>query len=114
MLRPFVLAVSLLMLVTASSAADRIVIEHGASPLGANDQVRVNVSMTFFVPAPTDATEASVKAQEHARKLLYESAGKECGNLRAAIARDCRLESDQREHEPYLRPADTAGVQRHR
>ncbi|HZD89190.1 MAG TPA: hypothetical protein VE224_03765, partial [Pseudolabrys sp.] len=89
----FVLAIPLLVLATAASAADRIVIEHGVTAPGSRSQVYINVNMTFVVQAPTDDSEASVKAQGRARRLMYESAGKECENLRATTARDCRLQS---------------------
>jgi hypothetical protein len=40
-----------------------------------------------------DETDASVKAQEQARKVLYENAGRECDVLKASVASECRLES---------------------
>ena len=56
-------------------------------------EVRVNVSMNFFVQAPMNDSQATVKAQEDARRILYESAGRECAVLQASIAGECRLES---------------------
>ncbi len=93
MLRPLILAVPLMLLASASaSAGERIIIDHGPRPSAFKSEVRVNVSINFFVPAPLDDSDAAVKAQERARRMLYESAGKECGLLRAAIASECRLE----------------------
>ena len=93
MLRSAFAAVPLMLLVSASAAAgERIVIDHGPATSAFKSDVRVRVSMSFFVPAPLDDSDASMKAQEHARRMLYESAGKECDMLRATIASDCRLE----------------------
>lgn len=55
--------------------------------------VRVQVHMTFFVPAPVDDGDTSLKAQEEARRKLYESAAHECEVLPSAIASQCRIES---------------------
>jgi hypothetical protein len=56
-------------------------------------QVRVQVRVTLFVPGPVDDSDASFKAQEQARRKLYESAARECGVLHATIAAQCRIES---------------------
>ena len=93
MLRPFVLAVPFALFVTAASAGERIVIEHRPSPTSPGQPVRVHVNISFFVPTAVNDSEASFKAQEHARRMLYESAGKECGLLLATLASDCRLEA---------------------
>jgi hypothetical protein len=94
MLRPAIVAVPLMLLVSVSArAGERIVIDHGPRPSVFKSDVRVNVSVNFFVPAPLDDSEASMKAQAHARRMLYESAGKECDLLRATIASECRLEA---------------------
>lgn len=93
MLRPAIVAVPLMLLLSASaSAGDRIVIEQGARPSAFKSEVQVNVSVSFFAPASVDDSEASVKAQQRARRMLYESASKECDLLRATIATDCRLQ----------------------
>ncbi len=93
MLRPLVLAVPLMLLVSASTnAGERIIIDHGPRSSAFKSEVRVNVSMNFFVPAPLDDSDASMKAQERTRRILYESAGKECDVLRATVASECRLE----------------------
>jgi hypothetical protein len=93
MLRQALVAVPLMLLVSASATAgERAMIEHGPRPSAFKSQVRVNVSMSLIVPAPLDDSSASMKAQENARRMLYESAGKECDLLRATIAGECRLE----------------------
>jgi hypothetical protein len=55
--------------------------------------VRIGVNMSFFVPALTSDGEAATKAQENARRVLYESASRECELLKATIASECRMES---------------------
>jgi hypothetical protein len=93
MLRPAIIVIPLLLLVSVSArAGERIVIDHDPHPSIFKSDVRVNVNMNFFVPAPLDDSDASMKAQAHARRMLYESAGKECDLLRATIASECRLE----------------------
>lgn len=81
-------------LLAVPATAQNIVIQpragNAAAPKG---DVRISVSMSFFVVGPTDASEAAVKAQEEARRVIYESAARECDVLRAAIASDCRLEA---------------------
>lgn len=62
-------------------------------PSSKGGEVRVQVRITFFVPGTVDDGEASFKAQEQARRRLYESAARECDVLRATIAAECRVES---------------------
>jgi hypothetical protein len=49
--------------------------------------------VSFFVPSAVSNSEASLKAQEDARRVLYESGARECEVLRAALASECRIES---------------------
>jgi hypothetical protein len=84
MLRSPVVAVPLLLLLAGTS---------GAQSLPMKNDVRVQVNMSFYVRGSMDEADASVKAQEQARKVLYESAGRECEVLKASVASDCRLES---------------------
>jgi len=81
-------------LLAAPAMAQNIVIQPrlGNAP-GPKGDIRINVGMSFFVTAPTDDSEPAVKAQEQARRVIYESAARECEVLRSAIASDCRLES---------------------
>jgi len=76
---------------SASAQADQIVIQN--RPDGGKSEIRVQVSMSFFVPGPVNSSEASLKSQEEARRVLYENAGRECDVLRATIATDCHIES---------------------
>jgi hypothetical protein len=55
--------------------------------------VRVQSTVTFFVPGPTGDSEAATKAREQARRAVYDMAAHECDLLRETIAKDCRLES---------------------
>ncbi len=78
----------------APAMAQSIVIQpRAAASADTKGDVHVNIGMNFFVAAPTDDSEAAVKAQEQARRALYESAARECDLLRAVIASECRLES---------------------
>jgi hypothetical protein len=56
------------------------------------EQVRVSVGINMFVPL-TDGAEQSVKAQEDARRMVYDLADRECTVLREVLASECRLES---------------------
>ncbi len=93
MLRPAIVAVPLMLLLSTSARADeRVIINPSSRPTAFKSEVHVNVSMNFFVPAKLDDSDAVAKAQERARKILYQSGSKECELLRATIASDCRLE----------------------
>lgn len=79
---------------TAPAAAQQIVIQpRAATALEAKSDIRVTVGMNFFAQAPVGDAEAASKAQEQARRVLYEAAARECGVLQSVIASDCRLES---------------------
>jgi hypothetical protein len=84
MLRSPVVAVPLLLFLAGSS---------GAQPAPMKNDVRVQVNVSFYVRGSMDEADASVKAQEQARKVLYESAGRECEVPKASVATECRLES---------------------
>jgi hypothetical protein len=87
-------AIAAVFIAAAPALAQNIVIQPRAGTASdAKGEIRVNVGMSFFVAGPTDDSEAGVKAQEQARRAIYESAARECEVLRAVIARDCRLES---------------------
>ena len=79
---------------TAGPANAQQPVAHTMMPLmDRGGQVRVQVRVTLFVPGPVDDSDDSFKAQEQARRKLYESAARECGVLRATIAAQCRIES---------------------
>jgi hypothetical protein len=56
------------------------------------EQVRVSIGINMFIPL-TDGADQSVKAQEDARRMVYDLADRECTVLREALASECRLES---------------------
>lgn len=92
-MRRLTLAAIAALFLIGPSAAQQIVIQQrpgGSEPKG---EVRVQVNMNFFVNAPTNDTEASVTAQENARRVLYDRAARECDLLKATLASECRLES---------------------
>jgi len=55
--------------------------------------VRVQSSMNFFIPGLTNEGEEAQKLRERAKRVIYESAARECDLLRDTLAKDCRLES---------------------
>ena len=93
MRRALFLVAPLVLLLSGSGEAQQIVIQNRPAPVEQKGDVRVQVSMSFFVPGVLGNSEASLKAQEDARSAIYRSAGRECDLLREVIASDCRLES---------------------
>jgi hypothetical protein len=57
------------------------------------NQVRVSVSVNMFVLAPTDSSPQAIKAQEDARRKVYQIAIRECALLLDVVASDCWLEN---------------------
>ncbi|MEH2509893.1 hypothetical protein V1291_001247 [Nitrobacteraceae bacterium AZCC 1564] len=55
--------------------------------------VRVQSSLNFFVPGPTGDSEEAQKLREKARRMIYETAARECDLLKDTLAKDCRLEN---------------------
>jgi hypothetical protein len=80
---------------TAQTTGQRITIEPQASSTQSRQEglVRVQVSVSMFMPGPTGDSEEAIRVRDRARRMMYEMAGKECDLLREVIARDCRLES---------------------
>ena len=93
MLRAIMLAASFIVLASGAAAAQQIVIEQRSKPAEPKGEVRVQVNMSLFVPGIVNGSEASLKAQEDARRALYQSAARECEVLQAVIASACHLES---------------------
>jgi len=56
-------------------------------------QIRLSLNMNLFVPDAWGLNEQGVKAQEQARRSVYELAVRECTVLRDSIASECRMES---------------------
>lgn len=57
------------------------------------DQVRVSLSSNLFVPSPPESSDEGFKAQENARRKMYEMSVRECELLREVIASECRIET---------------------
>ena len=55
--------------------------------------VRVQSSVNFFLPGPTNESEEAHRLRDRAKRIVYDIAGGECDRLREALAKDCRLES---------------------
>lgn len=55
-------------------------------------QVRIQSSISFFLPGPTGDGEDAQKLRDQARRTVYEMAARECELLRETLAKDCRLE----------------------
>ena len=55
--------------------------------------IRVQISVNFFVPGPTDDSEQSIALRDRASRAVYAMAARECAVLRESLADDCRLES---------------------
>jgi hypothetical protein len=78
----------------APAAAQQIVIQpRAAAAIETKNDIRVTVGMGFFAQAPVADAEAASKAQEQARRVLYEAAARECELLRSVLASECRLDS---------------------
>jgi hypothetical protein len=71
---------------------ERLMVVQGPSDRR-TDQIRVQVGINFFVPGPTNDGGDASKLREHARRAIYEMAGRECGLLLDTIAAECRLDS---------------------
>jgi hypothetical protein len=89
-LLPIVVA-ALLAQITAVSAQSSV--PPRLTPDAPGKDVRVQISVNFFIPGPSDDSEGSRQAQENARRSLYERAGRECELLKATLATECHLQS---------------------
>jgi hypothetical protein len=87
-------AVGLLCLIPFASGAQTITIQRPQSPVDPNaGPIRVQISVNFFVPGPTNETEQSVALRDRASRTVYDMAAHQCEILRERLADDCRLES---------------------
>ncbi len=55
--------------------------------------VRVQSTISYFVPGPTDDGEAAQKLRDRARRQIYETAARECTVLMETLASTCRMEN---------------------
>ncbi len=76
-----------------ASAAAQTANPTGGVLLRQDPPVRVQTSISFFVPGPTGDTDEAMKLRDRARAGVYEMAAKECDLLKERLAKDCRLES---------------------
>ncbi|HEY6256662.1 MAG TPA: hypothetical protein VIY51_12795 [Xanthobacteraceae bacterium] len=88
-------AVAVLCLIPfASAQAQTITIQRPPGPLDPNaGAIRVQVSINFFLPGPTNDSEQSIALRDHASRTIYAMAARECEALREKLADDCRLEN---------------------
>jgi hypothetical protein len=93
MLRVLLVLASFALLASGSAEAQTVVIQQRPDVVQPKNEIRVQVNVSFFVPSVVSDSEASLKAQEQARRSLYETAAHECDVLRAVLASECRLES---------------------
>jgi hypothetical protein len=93
MARAHSILAALVLLMIGSAQAQTVVIQQRPGASEQKNEVRVQVNVSFFVPGTVNGSEASLKAQEQARRSLYESAAHECDVLKAVLASDCRLET---------------------
>jgi hypothetical protein len=94
MLRLFLLPALVAAFATTASAQTIVVRPNDRSMMPpAAEQIRVSVGVNMFVPAPSDNSEQSLKAQEDARRMVYNLAAHECTILRDILASECRLDT---------------------
>lgn len=93
MIRQSIIVATAALVLAGSASAQQIVIQPRAGSAETKGEVRVQVNMNFFVPGPTNDSDASVQAQEKARRVLYDRAARECEVLKSTLASECRLES---------------------
>ncbi|HEY0236964.1 MAG TPA: hypothetical protein VGC86_18200 [Afipia sp.] len=65
----------------------------GGSQQRPEGQVRVQSTISYFVSGPSGDSEEGQKLRERARRVIYETAGRECDLLKDTLAKECRLES---------------------
>jgi hypothetical protein len=78
----------------ASAAAQTITIQRPQGPVDPSaGPIRVQISVNFFAPGPTDESEQSIALRDRASRTIYALAARECEVLREKLADDCRLEN---------------------
>jgi hypothetical protein len=82
------------LIAVASAGAQTVTIQRPAGLIDPNaGPIRVQISVNFFVPGPTDESEQSIALRDRASRTIYDMAARECAVLREKLADDCRLES---------------------
>ena len=94
MRRVYLLPALAIACVTAASAQTVILKQNDrlVTPAGA-ELIHISLGINMFVPARDDGSEEALKAQEAARRKVYDLAAHECDILRDVLASDCRLET---------------------
>jgi hypothetical protein len=87
--KPILLAAALSAVALVHALAqDRMSIDASARP------VRVQVGINFFMPSAVgEENDEASRVREHARRLVYAMASKECAVLQDVLANSCRLEA---------------------
>ncbi len=73
--------------------AARVASEFSSQQARQEGMVRVSSNISYFVPGPTDDSEAGQKLRDRARRQIYETASRECGVLLETLAATCRMEN---------------------
>jgi hypothetical protein len=80
-------------LLLASAGAQTITLQRPGVVDPNAGQIRVQISVNFFLAGPTNESEQSVALRDRASRAIYEMATRQCEVLRERLADDCRLES---------------------
>jgi hypothetical protein len=78
------------MLITSATAQSPVLQDGRGRQDGS---VKIQSTLNFFVPGPTGDSEEAHKLREKARRMIYETAARECDLLKETLAKDCRLEN---------------------
>lgn len=71
----------------------RVASEFGSQQQRQEGTVRVQITISYFVPGPTDDGEAAQKLRDRSRRQIYETAARECNVLMETLASTCRMEN---------------------
>ena len=73
--------------------ATRVASEFSSQQQRQEGTVRVQSTISYFVPGPTDDGEAAQKLRDRARRQIYDTAARECDVLKETLASTCRMEN---------------------
>jgi len=95
--RPLVLALCAMPILAAAAAAQGPAVPVRASVAtpgdGAASRIRIQTSVSVFLPASFDDPAKAAEGQAQARRRIYEIAARECDMLKATLASECQLEA---------------------
>lgn len=87
-------AIGLFCLAPLAGAGAQSITFQRSAPLDPNvGPIRVQISVSFFVPGPANESEQSIAPRERASRAIYDMAVRQCEVLREKLADDCRLEN---------------------